>query len=330
MTSDHVLIGIDVSAQELSVATLHRGRLSAAKSWPNTAQGFSRLIGSLRSVGGPLRVCLEVTGVYSLGIAKALCRAQIPVMMVNPAQARDFARALLKRNKTDALDAAVLAQYAARMEFRAWQPPSKQTELLRDVTRRMVALKQCLIRERSRLHAAHRARTDPLVTDDIRSLIQHLQSRIRRLHGHAQQIVSADPKLSQWFPLLLSIKGIGTTTALMLLGELAWLPDGMSAKQWAAYAGLAPCNSTSGTSVHRKPRVGKQGNRRLRACLMMPALAAICHDPTMKRINQELLARGKTKMQAVGAIMHKLLRVAYGVVHTQTMYNPHLAAPREA
>ena len=130
------------------------------------------------------------------------------------------------------------------------------------------------------------------------------------------------PLLANPFALLLTVKGIGEASAIALLGELLLLPDGLTHKQWVKSAGLDPRHFKSGTSVDKRTRISKAGNRSIRQALYMPALSAKTHDPHVKGFFDHLIANGKTPMQAVCAVMRKLLHALHGMMtHNQPFDN---------
>jgi transposase len=158
-----------------------------------------------------------------------------------------------------------------------------------------------------------------MVRRDVLRSIQTQQRAIERLTRAAQEFVISDPELGRRYQLLLSIPGFATTSALHTLAELALLPAGMDVRQWVAYAGLDPRQHSSGSSVEKKPRISKAGNKHLRRALYMPALVAVVHEPHLRAFYEHLLARGKTKMQALVAVMRKLLHAIFGMFkHHQT------------
>src|SRR5574340_606583 len=171
-----------------------------------------------------------------------------------------------------------------------------------------------LAAEKNRLHAASLSEALPvIVRRDLQRSIQTQQRALERLTRAAQEFVTADPELARRYQFLLSIPGFAATSALHTLAELALLPAGLDVRQWVAYAGLDPRQHSSGSSVEKKPRISKAGNRRLRRAFYMPALVAIVHEPHLRAFYQHLLARGKTKMQALVAVMRKLLHAIFGM-----------------
>lgn len=310
--------GIEVSSKTLVVDLAEK----ALRQFPNTPIGRRALLTWLRCARLPLRVCMEATGLYGLDVALALAAAGIPLMVANPRSVRNFARALMQRSKTDPLDAVMLREYAARMPFEPWQPPSPPALKLIAMARRITALTSMIAAEKNRLHATSLSQALPeLVRRDVVRSIQSLQRASERLTRQALLCIADDPQLARRTALLVSIPGIGTTSAIRLLAELLHLGPEANVRQWVAYAGLDPHLHTSGTSVARKPRVSKAGNAHLRRALYMPALVATRHEPHLRGFYQHLLERGKTKLQALVAVMRKLLHAIFGMFKHDTPYD---------
>jgi len=312
--------GIEVSARTLLVALGAAERSASRREFANTPEGQRALLGWLKRGKRPVRVVMEATGLYGLDVALGLAEAGVSLMVANPRAARHFAQAMMQRSKTDRIDAEVLRQFAARMPFVVWRPPSAAVLKLVAVARRLEALTQMVADEKNRLHAASLSEALPaVVRRDVQRSIRTQQRAIERLSRAAQEFVATDPELERRYGLLLSIPGFAATSALHTLAELALLPAGMDVRQWVAYAGLDPRHHTSGSSVEKKPRISKAGNKHLRRALFMPALVAIVHEPHLRAFYQHLLARNKTKMQALVAVMRKLLHAIFGMFkHHQT------------
>src|SRR6266576_3307989 len=151
--------------------------------------------------------------------------------------------------------------------------------------------------------------------------VRSIQRALARLTREAQRILEQDPLLNSSYHLLLTAKGIGPTSALRLLAETALLSEDLDVRQWVAYAGLDPREYQSGSSVHKKVRISKTGNRHLRRALYMPALVAVRHEPHLRAFYQHLLAQGKCKMQALVAAMRKLLHAVYGMLKHRQPYD---------
>ena len=309
-------IGVDVDSEELvCVMQVAEERMPLA-TFANTAAGHKKFIRWATKGGRPARVCLEATGVYSLEFALALHHAKnVEVMVVNPRAIKDFSRACMQRAKTDAVDAGGILEYLKRMPFTAWQPPAPEILELQAINRRIVQLTTERTREKNRRHAAEFAGASAdAIAHDIEVNIHHLERRIERMHNSGLQLVRGVPALATKLAHLVSTKGIGEASAMRLLAELLVLPDDLAAPQWVAHAGLDPRPYESGTSVHRPRRITKVGNRHLRAALYMPALVAIQHEPNVKAFYNKLVSRGKKPMQAVVAVMRKLLHAIWGML----------------
>lgn len=304
-------VGIDVSADTLMVA-VDRGRGPRLCEFTNDAPGHRRLCRMLTQKGRRARVCVEATGIYSLDVSLALHRTSgIQVMVANPRATRDFGRANFQRSKTDGTDAAMILEFVKRMPFQPWQPPPQEILDLRAISRRIAALTISMTRERCRLHAAKRQnQLTAAIADDH---LDHLTESIERLTERALEIIRESSSLRWRYDLLVSVRGIGNASAIRILSELAVLPPDMSPRQWVAHAGLDPKHYESGTSVHKPPRISKTGNKHLRAALYMPALVSIRNEPNIGAFYDKLIRSGKKPMQAIVAVMRKLLHAIYGM-----------------
>lgn len=315
--------GIEVSAKELVVALRREERLEPLRSFANTAEGHAALIRYLRRAGRVVRVCLESTGLYGLDLALALsAQAGIEVMVANPRAVRHFATALMKRSKNDQIDAGVLEQFAARMPFQAWQRPSPAALGLHALARRLGELVQMQAAEKNRQHAAGLSQAIPAaIRRDLARSLRAQERAIQRLTREARKLIAQEPQLAERFELLDSVPGIGETSAVQILAELAVLAPDLEARQWVAGAGLDPREYSSGSSVQKKRRISKAGNKHLRRALYMPALVAVQHDPHLRAFYQHLLAAGKLKMQALVAVMRKLLHAFHAMFKTHQPYD---------
>ena len=311
--SSHV--GIDVSARTLALSRREVGGSASNETFDNDTAGHRALIKSLTKKGRRARVCLEATGMYSLDLALALDAApRTEVMVVNPRAARAFAKARMLRGKTDPIDAAMLLEFGERMPFEPWKPPSEPIRALRAVVRRIAALTRDHTKELNRAHAMRATGTTPaFLVADLKESTDALERRIQALIAGALELVRADAALQRKLELLTTIKGIADKSAVLLLGELATLPPDMTAKQWVAHAGLDPRPFTSGTSIHRPQRISRAGNSRVRAALYMPALVATRWEPGVTAFRNHLVDRGKKPMQAIVAIMRKLLHAIHAM-----------------
>jgi len=315
--------GIEVSAKQLVVRLRRDEKLEPWRSFDNTPQGHALVVRYLRRAGRVVRVCLESTGLYGLDLALTLLAAEgLEVMVANPRAVRNFAKALMQRSKNDPIDAGVLEEFAARMPFQAWQPPSPTALALHALTRRLHDLVEILAAEKNRQHAAGLSQTTPAaVRRDLARSVRAQERAIQRLTQQTRKLLAQDPQLTERFQLLDSVPGIGETSALQLLGELAVLSPDLTARQWVAYAGLDPRVYDSGSSVHKKPRISKAGNQHLRHSLFMPALVGVRYDPHLRAYYQHLQVLGKVKMQALVAVMRKLLHAFHAMFRTHQPFD---------
>lgn len=309
--------GIDVADKTLAVVIRTDEKNAKVEDFANTPSGHQALLIRLTQAG-VARVCLEATGAYHLDLALALDAGGLALMVVNPKAAKRFAEALMTRTKSDAVDAAMLAEFAQRMPFEAWQRPDRAALELRAYARRLNALTEARTQAKNQLHALQQSTSTPaLILKEVQLAIDETDARIERLRAAALALIDAEATLKDAFALLTSVKGIGAASAVQILGELRVLPPDLRAKQWVAMAGLDPRHATSGTSVNQKPRLSKAGNRYLRGSLYMPALSASRHDEHIKGYYRHLIEdRGLKKIQAVCAVMRKLLHAIHGMLKT--------------
>lgn len=317
-----VFCGIDVSAETLAVAVIEPGQPFQEREFSNSASGHKVLLGWLGKRKSQVRISLEATGIYSLDLALALDAADgIEVAVLNPKRVHDFARSL-RRSKTDMADAAVLAEFSLRMEFVAWQRPSRSALALRAISRHIEALGVEHTRAVNRLHAAQGSIGTPrCVVEDLKRSLVSIKRRILKLRREARVQVDGDERMREQFRLLIGVPGVAEISALQILGELVLLAPDLNARQWVARSGLDPVHRDSGTSVHKPARISRAGSRHLRRALYMPALSAIRWDPHLRAFYEALLARHKRKLQALMAVARKLLHAIYGIFKTRTPYD---------
>lgn len=311
-----VCAGIDVSADWLDAALRAGDAPDERARFSNDDAGHAALCRWLTARGAPARVVTEASGVYGVDLALALHEADgVEVMVLNPRAAKDYRRAHMHRSKTDEVDAAVLCDYAVRMPFTPWGPPAGDATELRQLARRIADLTVERAREKNRLHAAQASRTtSAAVVNDIGVNLRHLQRRIDEMVRQALKVVAGSARLSEAYGHLTSVRGIAAKSAVQLLGELLCLPEGMSVREWVAYAGLDVRQHRSGRSVEARPRISKEGNVHVRRALYMPALVSVRHEPAVGAFYDGLVERGKPKMVAVVAVMRKLLHAIYGML----------------
>lgn len=317
-------LGIDVAKLKLDCALRDPNGKVKSKVVPNTVEGFKALLEWLKKQKAVQpHVIMEPTGIYHEAAALFLADAGLKVSLVNPAQLRKFAQGIGVKTKTDKADSAVLARYGATQNPDVWQPPSPSVRALKALLARRDAVADDLLRERNRAEKLEMTAPPKLVQDSIDSSISYLKAELKRLEGVIDDHIDSDPDLREKKQLLRTIPGVGVRVSEHITALLAGR-DFDRAEQLAAYLGLVPVQWESGSSVHSRPRMSKAGPAHLRKLLFMPAIVAARLNPHIKATYERLLARGKSKMSAVGAAMRKLAHLCFGVVKTGRAYDPSL------
>lgn len=317
------ILGVDVSKKKFDVALVKEGQWASA-TFSNDQQGFHKLQRWLKKRQvKEVWACLEATGRYGEELAFDLYESGHQLSIINPVQIKKYAESKLQRNKTDKLDAKLIADYCLRQEPSLWTPPPTEQRELQAMVRRLEALMADRTRELNRLQSGQHP---PVVKDSIKNHLAFLEDQIVQLESQINDHIDRHPSLKQDKELLTSIPGIGDKTAARLLGELPNLDSFQSASQLVAYAGLSPHQHHSGSSVHRPGRLTFIGKRSIRHILYFPALVAQRHNPIIHAQKQRLQQRGKKKMVMVGAAMRKLLRLVYGVLKSRKPFDPNYVA----
>ncbi len=312
------VLGIDVSKKTFHAALLRAEGRTRQREFANNAAGFARLGSWLhRQEAACVHACLEATGSYGEQLARFLHQAGHRVSVVNPRQIRAFAESKLARNKTDPLDAVLIAGFCQAQQPAAWSPPPPEIAELEALVRRLDALEQIRQQEANRLEVA-RAVVRPSIAEHLEFLGQQIGKTQQAIHDH----IDSHPDLRARHDLLVSIPGIAAKTAAKLLAEIPQLEQFSQARQVAAFAGLNPRQWSSGSSVRGRSRLSKIGSPRIRKALYMPALVALRHNPLIRGLARRLALRGKLPMVIVGAAMRKLLYLAYGVLKSGKPCDP--------
>ena len=311
-----VFIGMDVARDRLEVATRPAG-----ESWPiaNDAAGIAELVVRLRDLG-PALIVLEATGGLELPLLAALGSAGLPVVAVNPRQVRDFAKALGKLAKTDAIDAQVLAHFAEAVRPAVRPLPDAATQALAALVTRRRQLVEMLVAEDNRRRSAPVA-----IRADIQAHLVWLRKRLKDLDQELGQVLRSTPLWREREDVLRSVPGIGPTVTATLLAELPELGT-LGRKQIAALVGVAPLNRDSGTLRGKRSVWG--GRATVRAALYMATLVATRHNPVIRALYARLLAAGKLKKVALTACMRKLLTLLNALVKHRTRWTAPVALVR--
>lgn len=319
-------LGVDVAKAKLDCSLLDSSSgKSKSKSIPNTTAGFAQLLEWLtKQKAVSPHVIMEPTGVYHEGAALALSDAGLQVSLVNPAQLRAFAQGLGVKTKTDKADSVVLARYGATQNPPAWQPPSASARRLKALLTRRDAVADDLQRERNRQEANDFSPAPEAVRESIAQSIAFLEAELKRLEDMIATHIDDDPDLRNKKDLLKTIPGVGPRVASHMTALFAGRTF-ERAEQLAAYLGLVPVHWESGSSVRGRPRMSKAGPAHIRKVLYMPAVVARRCNPHIKALNDRLIAKGKSKMAAIGAAMRKLAHLCFGVVNSGKPYDAKFA-----
>jgi transposase len=309
-----VYVGIDVSKDVLDVALLSEsGEVSYLKV-TNDETGHQKVLTRLKGLS--CQVIFEATGPYHLHLQTALQNALVAASVVNPRQVLNYAKSQNRRNKTDKVDALLLAQYG-----RERHPPVSpgKVPVQQSLARELAALNEDLGRLRNRLDAARRGLSHPDVVTSLEHRIDVLEKEKQRLEKQLQEETRQNQ--SEQLRLLQSIPGIGLHSACLFLAELGDPLRFRSARNLVAFAGLTPMRHESGKS-RKYSAISRMGSAHLRRILYMPSVCASRWNPIIKGFYQQLVQRGKPKMVALVAAMAKLLRVMYGVLKSGKPFAP--------
>jgi transposase len=329
--NDYTLfVGIDIAAKTFTARWLAAGGPATRPLiLAQTAEGFATLR-ARRLAGGAdaatILVVMEATGPYWMALATDLAQAGFAVSVINPKQAHDFAKALLKHAKTDAVDAQTLAELGALLRPARWTPPPRvYTELAQRLAER-----EALVSMRQQVRSQHHALLQrPVVIASVRArqeeLIAALDGQIAAVEAELEAALRQDETWAAAAQRRLSITGIGLLTTVCLLVTTLNFTATSSPEAATGYAGLVPRPEESGTSVRRRARIGHSGNRQLRTALYLATLSAARHNPTIRATYQRLRAAGKPEKVARCAAARKLLRIAWAVARKGEAFDPHYA-----
>lgn len=325
-----LFVGIDIAATTAEIS-IQRPGAKASRSFTidQTPEGFNRLVHKLQAAGkepSHVLVVMEATGSYWISLATRLVHDGFQVSVINPSQAHHFAKALLKRAKTDAIDAQTLAQLAIVLQPEPWMPPPQiYYELQQRLAQRddLLNLRQQV---RNQLHALEQY---PEVIASVRtrmeSLLSILQSQIDEIEVEIAAALNQDSAWATAAERLQSIKGIGWVTAAWTLVSTLNFTTCETVDSLTAYAGLAPMPRQSGSSVWHRPSIGHSGNGRLRTAFYMATLTAARLNPVIKPFYNRLREAGKPEKVARCAAARKLLHIAWAVVKKDQPFDPNYA-----
>lgn len=315
-----VIVGIDIAKDKFDVCLLNEAGKEQQATFANSKQGINQLHHWLKKQGAKqAQVCLEATGIYGDLVAETLHSRQYQVSVVNPARIKAYAQSQMRRNKTDTLDAALIADYCRTQQPDPWTPPPPELKELRALIRHLDDLKQEKQRASNRLEVQH---TSEAVIQHLQDQIHLLEDQIRHtlrlIHDHIDRY----PDLKRQRELLDSIPGIGDLTASYLIAELGDISRFQAVGEVVAFVGLNPCQHQSGKKQTTRG-ISRMGRAALRAALYMPAIVAKRCNPRLQAWADQLAQRGLTGKQVIVALMRKLIHLAYGILKSGRAFDPH-------
>ena len=308
-TPNEIHVGIDVSKAHLDVAFDPDGPVTR---FDNDSQGHDNLVKKIETLAAQ-RIVLEATGGYERPVVAAMLAAKLPVVVVNPRQVRDFARAVGQLAKTDAIDARILARFAQTIRPDIRPLPDEKALVLQDQIARRRQLVAMRTAESNRLQQCFSA----AVRQSIEMMLNTIGQQIEELDDGLEQAIHDTPAWQEKIDLLKGVPGIGDQTARCLVAQLPELGS-CSRQQIAALVGVAPINRDSGTMRGRRTTGGGRAN--VRTALYMATLVATQHNPVIRAYYQRLVANGKKKMVALVAAMRKLIVILNAIIREQNIW----------
>lgn len=309
MEKGETYVGIDIAKAEMEMA-VH----GTEEQWcfSNDDAGISQAVACLKELS-PALVVLEATGGIEVPLAAAVAAAPLPVVVVNPRQARDFARATGRLAKTDALDAKVLAHFAAAVRPIPRPLPDAEAGEFRAILSRRHQLVEMITAEKNRLKTAGKG-----VRERIQAHITWLQEELGSINKDLRRSVQTSPIWREKDTLLQSVPGVGHVLSVTLLAGLPELGN-LNRREIAALVGVAPLNRDSGTMRGKRSVWG--GRASVRAALYMATLVATRHNPVIKNFYDRLCTAGKAKKVALTACMRKLLTIMNAMLKHRTPWD---------
>ena len=309
-------LAIDIAKAKFDVCEL-QGQNYRYHSFENHEAGFKHLLkwfdaSDLKAC----HICMEATNSYGFDLAEFLYQQGFKLSLVNPASIKAFANSELSRNKTDKLDAGLMARFCAEKTPRLWHPATEYEQRFKALNRRFETLKDLKAQEQTRLNSERCAD----VKASLEAHIAYLDEQVQALEAALDTILKDIPELKQKCDLLRSIPGIGKITAYQLIAEIPFAQF-ETVNQLVAFAGLNPRQHQSGTFKGKTP-ISKMGSARLRKALYFPAISAMTWNPFILPLAQPLKHKGHSQLSIICAAMRKLLHLAFGVIKHNQPFDP--------
>jgi transposase len=316
-------IGVDVSKDELVIAFLNKdskwNKCKIANTIKDITQWFEQ-----SGIEGK-HFILEATGSYSERLIYALNELGALFSVVNPSQSRAMAKVLLKTHKNDEQDAQTLSILGGMLDLNPYQMPDPQHKKRKEAYSALASLQKQAQQLKNQLHAfEYRVNPNPIAVEALENVLKTVEGSIATLEKELAMEVDEEEKI-QIIDRISSIKSVGEKTALAIVASLGSLKQFTNAKAFVKFIGLCPTEFTSGTSVKGRSRITKKGSSTIRALLFNCARNAIRFNEPCKALYQRLIAKGKNGKIALTAVMHKIARLIFGVVHSGKKFDPNFA-----
>jgi transposase len=314
------ILGIDIAKEKFDAVLLVNDK-PKHKIFENSKKGFLDLKDWLDKYEAKnIHACMESTGIYGKALALDLYNQKHTVSIVNPVKIKSFGKSKLMRNKTDKVDAKMIAEFCVQMEPQAWEPKQAHIEELEALTKRLDDLIAMSVQEKNRLESSPKS-----TSEFVELTIKHLDNQIKTIKKKIKEHIENHEDLRLKRDLLATIPGVGEATIAKVLTFLDHPEKFENAKKVAAYLGLTPRHFESGSTVHGKARLSKIGSAELRKALYFPTISAVRHNPIIKEFYERLLKAGKCKMVAICAAMRKLVHIIYGVLKSNRSFDASIA-----
>ena len=316
--------GIDISSKTFDVEFMINGKPTDIKEYTNDTKGIKAFIKKLKQKK-ITHVCLEATGNYHLDIALMIDKIKgVKLMVINPRISHNYSKVMNQKAKTDPQDAHVMAHFAAHMSYVEWQAPDEIMFSIRACGRRLSQITKQLTELKNQLHAYETTKEIPIfVINDVKLSIRNFESQKDSLIENTLGLISIHEQANQMYKLITNIDGFAVKTAIKLIGELGVLDAGMKTNQLVAHAGLNPTIFKSGKSINRKSRLSKAGNKYIREAIYMSAMQMTYRDKNVKAYYEHMQNdNGLKKMQAICAIMRKMLMSIHAMIRDNAEFNP--------
>jgi len=316
------VIGIDVSKKKLDICAIFDGK-TKKKIVDNSVSGFKSLRNwiSQNNIKNP-HICMESTGCYSEGVTEFFHKLGFKVSVVNPLQIKAFRNSKLIRQKTDSVDAKVIAEFCLQNAPAAWKPRSPEQKELHYLNVRISALKAELNRASNALENENLSK---VILKSIHDEIKFLKNQIALLEDEAQKIINSNQNLKEQFDRITKIKGVGEKLALAIIADMPDVSNFQKSGQFSAFAGVSPSHFQSGSSVRGKSHISRLGSKSIRKVLYMSALVVKNHNPHFQKFVQKLQKKGKAPKVIIVAIMRKLMCILFGMLKNPSNFDPKLA-----